>query len=356
MEKLQAKLKDKTERNIVEVSNIKAYYMTQAFGVNRTVKAVDGISLNIKEGETYGIAGESGCGKSTLLKVLLGAHQPPLTVVEGSVKYHFEGAQIAALSLDNNTLRDLRWREVSYIPQGSMHVLNPVRRIRDIFNDFITAHAPIGKNEAFEMTRRYLSGLGLPEKVLNSYPHQLSGGMRQRVTIALATILSPKLIFADEPTTALDVIVQRGVIQLLKEIQQKEGSTIVLITHDLGVHANLADRIAVLYAGKLVEEADTYTMLKKPRHPYTQYLINSLPKLDERTERVSIPGRPPALDNPPSGCRFHPRCPFVMDKCRTEDPALLAIQPGHRVACHLVTDEIAANGGISEEVSYAKAH
>jgi peptide/nickel transport system ATP-binding protein len=341
-------------QNIVEVNDLKAYYMTQAFGVNRTVKAVDGISLNIQTGEVYGIAGESGCGKSTLLKVMLGAHQPPLTVVNGSIKYIFDGSQIAALSLDNNSLRDLRWREVSYIPQGSMHVLNPVRRIQDIFHDFISAHEPIGKAQSLEMTRHYLRALGLPEKVLNSYPHQLSGGMRQRVTIALATILSPRLIFADEPTTALDVIVQRGVIQLLREIQQKEGSTIVLITHDLGVHANLADRIGVLYAGKLVEEADTRTMLKEPRHPYTQYLINSLPKLDERAERVSIPGRPPALDNPPSGCRFHPRCPFAMDKCRTDDPALLPIHTGHRVACHLVTDEVSANGAVTAEVSYAK--
>jgi peptide/nickel transport system ATP-binding protein len=172
--------------------------------------------------------------------------------------------------------------------------------------------------------------------------------MRQRVTIALATILWPRLIFADEPTTALDVVVQRGVIQLLKEIQQKEGSTIILITHDLGVHANLADRIAILYAGKLVEEADTRTILKNPRHPYTQYLIKSLPKLDERTERVSIPGRPPALDNPPSGCRFHPRCPLAIEKCRTVDPEIISILPGHRIACHLVTE-------ITGEVNYATA-
>jgi peptide/nickel transport system ATP-binding protein len=205
------------------------------------------------------------------------------------------------------------------------------------------------------MTRIYLRNLGLPEKVLTAYPHQLSGGMRQRVTIALATILSPKLIFADEPTTALDVIVQRGVVQLLRDIQKREGSTIVLITHDLGVHANLADRIAILYAGKLVEETDTRTMLKSPRHPYTQYLINSLPKLDERAERVSIPGRPPALDQAPSGCRFHPRCPYAMDKCRTDDPELISIVPGHRVACHLVTDELAANGVLTDEASYAKS-
>ena len=156
--------------------------------------------------------------------------------------------------------RDLKWRTISYIPQGSMHVLNPVRRIRDTFHDFISAHRDVTKKESFQLTAEYLRDLGLPEKVMASYPHQLSGGMRQRVTIALATILWPKLIFADEPTTALDVVVQRGVIQMLKDVQQKEGSTLVLITHDIGVHANLADRIGILYAGKLVEESDTQTI------------------------------------------------------------------------------------------------
>jgi peptide/nickel transport system ATP-binding protein len=263
-----------------------------------------------------------------------------LTVVSGTVKYSFDGQEIAALSLDSNTLRDLRWKQVSYIPQGSMHVLNPVRRIQDTFYDFIAAHNNLSKSESIRMTRAYLQELGLPEKVLTAFPHQLSGGMRQRVTIALATILWPKLIFADEPTTALDVIVQRGVIQLLKDIQQREGSTLILITHDLGVHANLANRIAVLYAGKVVEEGDTRTILKNPSHPYTQYLIRSLPNMAERTERVSIPGRPPALDAPPSGCRFHPRCPLAMDRCKTEDPALIELTPGHRAACHLLTEGV----------------
>jgi peptide/nickel transport system ATP-binding protein len=326
--------------NVVEANHLKAYYITQAYGVERTVKAVDDISIQVKEGEVFGIAGESGCGKSTLLKVLLGAHQPPLTVVEGSVKYRFDNTEVDVLDPRQATGRDIRWKKVSYIPQGSMHVLNPVRRIRDSFHDFISAHRQVSKKESADMTRAYLRDLGLPDKVMTAYPHQLSGGMRQRVTIALATILWPKLIFADEPTTALDVVVQRGVIQLLKEIQQKEGSTLVLITHDMGVHANLADRVAVLYAGKVVEEGDTRTILKNPRHPYTQYLIKSLPRLDERAERVSIPGRPPALDNPPTGCRFHTRCPLVMDKCRTLDPAIISPQPGHRVACHLVTEEM----------------
>ena len=270
---------------IIETNNLRAYYITKAYGVERTVKAVDDITLRIQEGEVYGIAGESGCGKSTLLRILLGAYQPPLTVVGGEVVYHFDGEAMNAADMTEEQQRDLRWRTISYIPQGSMHVLNPVRRIRDTFHDFISAHRDVTKSESFQLTAEYLRDLGLPEKVMASYPHQLSGGMRQRVTIALATILWPKLIFADEPTTALDVVVQRGVIQMLKDVQQKEGSTLILITHDIGVHANLADRIGILYAGKLVEESDTKTILENPRHPYTRYLIESLPSLDSREER-----------------------------------------------------------------------
>ncbi len=324
---------------IVETKDLKGYYITHAYGVERTVQAVDDISIQIIEGEVYGIAGESGCGKSTLLKILLGSYQPPLTVVGGSITYHLDGQSIDALSMSEEAKRVLRWNKISYIPQGSMHVLNPVRRIRDSFHDFITAHRNMSKSEAYQMTTQYLRDLGLPEKVMGSFPHQLSGGMRQRVTIALATILWPKLIFADEPTTALDVVVQRGVIQMLKEVQQKEGSTLILITHDMGVHANLADRIAILYAGKLVEEAPTRTILSSPRHPYTQFLIESLPGLDDRGERASIPGRPPALDKPPAGCRFHERCPLVQDQCRTIDPEMITIEPGHRAACHVVAEE-----------------
>ncbi len=325
---------------IIETNNLRAYYITKAYGVERTVKAVDDITLRIQEGEVYGIAGESGCGKTTLLRVLLGAYEPPLTVVGGEVVYHFDGEAMNAADMTDEQQRDLRWRTISYIPQGSMHVLNPVRRIRDTFHDFISAHRDVTKKESFQLTADYLRDLGLPEKVMASYPHQLSGGMRQRVTIALATILWPKLIFADEPTTALDVVVQRGVIQMLKDVQQKEGSTLVLVTHDIGVHANLADRVGILYAGKLVEEADTSTILQEPKHPYTRYLIESLPNLDSREELMSIPGRPPALDRPPSGCRFHERCPLAMDICKTIEPELIQIAPRHFAACHVVEEEL----------------
>ena len=285
-----------------------------------------------------GIAGESGCGKSTLLKVLLGTIDPPLKIVDGTMQYEFEESY-NVLSMSKDEIKQIRWTQVSYIPQGSMHVLNPVRKIRDTFHDFIATHQNLDKSETTKLSQDYLQKLGLSGQVMNAYPHQLSGGMRQRVTIALATILSPKLVLADEPTTALDVLVQRGVVQLLKEIQQREGSTLVLVSHDMGVHANLADRIAILYAGKLVEEAETQSIFKNPLHPYTQHVIESLPRLDDKTERSSIPGRPPALDNPPEGCRFHPRCPHAMDVCTKEVPPLVDIGEGHKTACFLVSEE-----------------
>lgn len=321
---------------LLETNNLKAYYITKAYGISRTVKAVDDISLTIREDEVYGIAGESGCGKSTLLKVLLSNLTPPLTHVGGSVTFHQDGEKKDLLHLSERELRAMRWKEISYLPQGSMFVLNPIRRIQDTFRDFIGAHVNRSKSEIDEIVRKYVDELGLPEKVLTSYPHQLSGGMRQRVTIALATILSPRMVLADEPTTALDVVVQRGVIQLLDDIRQRNHNTIVVVTHDMGVHANFSERIAVLYAGQVIEEADTRTIFSHPCHPYTQHLIRSLPKLDDKSTRLSIPGKPPALDNLPSGCRFHPRCPYAMERCQTEMPVLQEVAPNQRAACFLL--------------------
>jgi peptide/nickel transport system ATP-binding protein len=235
--------------------------------------------------------------------------------------------------------RNVRWKEISYVMQGSMSVLNPVRKIIKTFEDIVDTHERITDKKKFlEQTREHVNRLGLPTEVLDSYPHQLSGGMRQRVAIALATVFHPSLIIADEPTTALDVVVQRGVLQMIKDIQALSDNTVLLVTHDMAVHANVADRVMIMYAGRIAEEAPTESIFNAPLHPYTQHLIRSLPMIGERSPKASLRGAPPNLANPPSGCRFHERCPQVMDVCRTEVPALIPVRENHRVACHLVKE------------------
>jgi len=325
---------------VVKVEKLKAYYVTGVYGVKRTIRAIEDLSLEINKNEILGIAGESGCGKTTLTKVLFGMIKPPLTVLGGKVVYNLGDGNADILSMPSDQLTKLRWKEVSYIPQGSMSVLNPVRRIKKTFQDFIGTHRRMEKKEDFEiLVRNYLRDLGLPLGVLASYPHQLSGGMRQRVTVALATILKPRIIFADEPSTALDVVVQRGVIQLLKRIQKEQKSTLVLVTHDMAVHANIADRIAIMYAGKIIEEAKTSVIFKGSLHPYTKYLIDSLPRIGDKGYRVSVPGTPPQLSSPPKGCRFHPRCPNTREMCKEKIPLLVDVGDGHKVACSCISDE-----------------
>jgi peptide/nickel transport system ATP-binding protein len=224
--------------------------------------------------------------------------------------------------------------------QGSMSVLNPVRKVIETFRDIVDTHEPItNKRKFLEETRSHVNRLGLPTDVLNAYPHQLSGGMRQRVAIALATVFKPAMIIADEPTTALDVVVQRGVLQMIKDIQAMSNNTVLLVTHDMAVHANVADRVMIMYAGRIAEEGPTETIFNAPLHPYTQHLIRSLPMIGEKSTKAGLKGTPPNLANPPSGCRFHPRCPYVMDVCRTEAPGLVSVKERHRVACHLVNED-----------------
>lgn len=346
---------------ILRTEELKTYYVLDVHGTQKVVKAVDGVNLNIREDEVYGIAGESGCGKTTLLKALAAAIDPPLRLMNGKVFYRVTGAElddaslnvlsmpngdadrymaseeIDVASLSVEAKRRLRWKFVSYVPQGSMSVLNPVTKLKETARDFIESHVTgKSRDEMFDSARQHIVELGLPANILDAYPHQLSGGMRQRVTIALATVLKPRIIIGDEPTTALDVVVQRGVVQLLKDIQKKLQNTIILVTHDMGVHANIADRIGIMYAGKLVEEATTEAIFGEPRHPYTRYLINSLPRFGDKSTRESVPGSPPSLVNPPPGCPFHPRCPHAMDICTTQMPALTRISLYHRVACWLV--------------------
>jgi len=322
---------------ILRTEGLKTYYVLEEFGTQKVAKAVNGVDLAVKKNEVYGIAGESGCGKTTLLRALYGDIERPLRLVDGKVYYRVLDEEIDVTSLSREDRKRLRWEFVSYVPQGSMSVFNPVIKISETYSHFITSNVS-GKtrDEAFEIAREQLAELGLPVETLDAYPHQLSGGMRQRVAIALAALLKPRIIIADEPTTALDVVVQRGVVQLLKDIQSNLENTIVLVTHDMGVHANIADRIAIMYAGKIVEEGPTETIFDDPVHPYTGYLINSLPRFGDKTTRASTPGSPPDLSKLPSGCAFHPRCPHVMDICREQTPNSTVLDARHRVACWLI--------------------
>lgn len=325
------------DNTILRTTALQAFYQLDLYGKSKVVKAVNEVDLAIQADEIYGIAGESGCGKSTLLKALVAAVEPPLRVVGGKVTYRIDGKEVDVSTLSPEQKRALRLSYIAYVPQGSMSVLNPVARIRDTYRDFIESHLGRQRHqEAFALAQDHLTDLGLPLKILDAYPHQLSGGMRQRVTIALATLLKPRILVGDEPTTALDVVVQRGVVQLLKDVQARLKNTIVLVTHDMGVHANIADRIGIMYAGRIVEEAATEKIFGAPAHPYTQYLISSLPKFGDKTPRESVPGSPPSLANLPGGCPFHPRCPHVQTRCKEKMPGFTQIEKNHRVACWLV--------------------
>jgi peptide/nickel transport system ATP-binding protein len=302
------------------------------FGVSREVRAVDDISLTIRRNEVYGIAGESSSGKSTLIKTIAGAISPPLRVVSGSVRFDFGDGPIDVYS-GPDAMKKVRWRHLSYIMQGSMNVLNPVRRVKHSFADFAFKHMRLQPAPFWARVREHLGRLGLDPNVLEAFPHQLSGGMRQRVTIALATVCEPQFIIADEPTTALDVLVQQDVLALIKEVQERLGSSIIFVTHDMTVHAAIADRIGIVYAGRLVEEGPTAEVFARPQHPYTAHLISSLPRLGDASRRKALPGKPPNLSDPPAGCRFHPRCPLAIAKCTTENPPLEEGREFGRVAC-----------------------
>lgn len=319
---------------VLSVQGLKAYYRTQHFGVDREVRAVDGVDFEVQRNQIYGLAGESSSGKTTLIKTIAAALKPPLAIVAGKVSFTF-APDIHALKPDD--LAKVRWRHLSYIVQGSMSVLNPVRRIRKSFVDFAFRHVGMARAEFDQLVQTHLQRVKLDPAILDAYPHELSGGMRQRVTIALATICRPEFIIADEPTTALDVIVQRNVLDMIREIQREMGSSVLLVTHDLGVHAHLADRLGIMYAGRLVEEGPTREVFASPRHPYTVHLVASLPRIGDATARKALEGSPPNLAAPPGGCRFHPRCPLAMQRCRSEVPPMLSITPNHRAACFAIS-------------------
>jgi peptide/nickel transport system ATP-binding protein len=322
-----------TSERVLNVTDLRAYYQTKYFGVSREVRAVDGVSLHIDRNEIYGLAGESSCGKTTLIKTIVRAIRPPLNVVAGSVSFNFAGTERNIYALNEAELAAVRWRHLSYILQGSMNVLNPVRRVRQSFIDFAFRHIRKSMPEFLSVVESHLARVRLDPAILDNYPHELSGGMRQRVTIALASVCRPDFIVADEPTTALDVVVQKDVLGMLREVQREIRSSMILVTHDIGVHANVTDRLGIMYAGRLAEEGRTVDVIRNPRHPYTTHLVSSLPRIGDTTQKKGLEGSPPSLAAPPPGCRFHPRCPLAMDICRKEHPPMVDVAAGHRVAC-----------------------
>ncbi len=317
---------------MMQLTDVKAYYDTP----RGPVQAVDGVTLDIRENEVLSIAGESGCGKSTLVKVLYDYMPHPLRLVSGEILATIPQDNGETLTLREHEIRDYWWRHISYIPQASMSILNPVVRVERQFYDAAGGRYARGnRRELRKQIISYLRELELPEEVLTSFPHQLSGGMRQRVIVALATFMHPKIVLGDEPTTALDVVVQRGILTMLTRLQRQMQNTLVIVSHDMGVHYQISDRMAIMYAGKIVELGPTEALFHGAMHPYTDNLIKSLPRIGDRDVRTGIPGAPPSLLNPPKGCRFEARCPHVMDVCRREEPPFHEERDDHMVACHL---------------------
>lgn len=316
--------------NILEVRNLKVYFET-IFG---DAKSVDGVSFDVTEGEIFGIAGESGCGKSTFVEAALRLVKPPGKVVAGEILYR--GRDV--LTLSEQQLQRIRWRDLSYIPQGSMNALNPVLKIEEQLTDAIMTHSLVSLDEARRLARESLTAVGMPADVAEMYPHELSGGMRQRVSIGMATSLRPAILFADEPTTGLDVVMVRLNLQTLASLRDEAGITVIFVSHDLACHAEICDRIMVMYAGRTMEIAPTEQIFDDPQHPYTKGLIEAVPSL-ERRHTKSIRGLAPTPLNWPTGCRFHPRCPVAMDVCRTAEPAVTTLDDGRKVRCHLYNEK-----------------
>jgi peptide/nickel transport system ATP-binding protein len=324
---------------LLDVRDIRIYYES----VRGAYKVVDGVNVTIYRNEIFGLAGESGCGKSTLVEGILRLIEPPGHIKSGEALFYPFGPDqppIDLVQLEDEDLRRTRWKHISYIPQGSMNSLNPVMRIEDQMLDVMTTHGNINQSVARERVQDLLRMVGLSTRVARAYPHELSGGMKQRVCIAMSMLLTPELVVADEPTTALDVNVQRAVLEMIGEIKVRTNATVIFVSHDLAVHAELVDRLAIMYAGEVVEVGTVYDIFEQPKHPYSQRLIHSIPTLGGPRQRLeSIPGIAPSPLAWPQGCRFHPRCPFAMDVCQRVAPRLQEVGPGHMTACHLYDEE-----------------
>jgi len=314
---------------VLEVKDLELHYFTRK-GV---VRAVDKISFDVRPGETLGVVGESGCGKTTMATALLNMPTPPGQIVGGQIL--LDGIDTLKLS-EQEIRRRVRWESISMVFQGAMNCLTPVYTIERQMKETLRQHREMSKEEAKTRMKNYLNMVGLPDDVLRRYPHELSGGMKQRVVIAMALFLEPRLVICDEPTTALDVVVQAQVINLLKDLKHQMNLSFIFITHDLSIEAEVSDRIMVMYAGQIAELGTSEQIFgsQGPAHPYTQRLLAATPLLhQEVTELAFIPGTPPDLVDPPAGCRFHPRCHVVMDRCLHDEVPLREIEPDHMVSC-----------------------
>ncbi|WP_061032838.1 ABC transporter ATP-binding protein [Vibrio splendidus] len=315
--------------NLLEINNLCVDYVSP----NGVARAVNDVSISIAPGETLGIAGESGCGKSTLAFAISRLHKAPALISEGEILY--KGQDV--LNMNHKQLRDFRWNDVSIVFQSAMNSLNPVITIGEQLTDVILAHKKIPYKQAHDRAVELLGTVGIHGDRMSSFPHQLSGGMRQRVVIAIALALEPKLIIMDEPTTALDVVVEREILNELYELKSKFGFSILFISHDLSLMGEIADRIGVMYAGNLIELGDAQTVFSEPKHPYTKGLISSFPTIHGPKERLyGIPGNPVNLLDTPQGCNFQERCGECISMCIKSEPRLGAIATGHHVSCHLV--------------------
>jgi len=316
---------------ILDVRGLTTYYTTR----RGPVRAAEDVTFSIEKAEAMGLAGESGCGKTTVALSILRLLPPNGKIVRGEVL--FKGLDITKLP-ESRLRKEVRWKGISLIFQGAMNALNPVYRIGDQIVEAIRAHENVSKKEALERAKRLFELVELDPSRVNNYPHEFSGGMRQRAMIAMALACNPDILIADEPGTALDVIVQAQVLKLIDNLRKKLKISVIMITHDLSIISETCSSLTIMYAGKVVEYGDVVTMFKKPLHPYTQALIAAFPDIKEKKRRkmVAIPGSPPNLLNPPSGCRFYPRCKYAMDICRKEAPELIEVEKGHYVACHLI--------------------
>ncbi len=315
---------------ILSVENLTVDFYTY----EGTMHVLDDVNFQIKRGEIFGLVGESGCGKSVTSRLMMGIVASNAVIRSGRII--FDGRDM--LKMDEEELRRVRGKEISMIFQNPIGSLNPVFKVKDQMANVIMTHQGVDKETAIEKSRKLLELVKMPDpdRVLNSYPFELSGGMAQRVMIAIAISSKPKLLIADEPTTALDVTIQAQILKLIKDLQEKLGMSVLFITHDLGVVAQLCDRIGVMYAGNIVAYGSTYSILKNPKHPYTQGLINAIPRPEYKGKPLpSIPGTVPNYLDPPKGCRFHPRCRFALDRCRREKPPMFKVGADHNVACWL---------------------